>query len=483
MLNNYLEVVDNKSLDLLHDTSLRILEQIGMQVEDNDVLARLADEGCRLDLDTHRVYFQPDLVNKCLELVPRKVTLGARGNRKNLTIGEEGVRLVSRPLVGVENILDHRTNFVRQCTKQDLKEWVKLIDALDFIDFNGVLCPTDSHLPSRDVFSAAFGSRFTTKHLHVFAYSAQSVDFLSEIAGVLAGDRKSALKNPPISFFTVCISPLHLAKAGVGRILAGCKNGIPVFLNSSPQMGATSPITVAGCAALLNAEVLGMMTISQVFYPGSVVVYTSRPFAMDMKVTASTFGYMESTLANALVVQMAKQRYGLPIDIIGPCTDSKVVDVQSAMERTWTSFIPILVGADIAIGLGNIENVNTNSLQQLVLDNELFAGIKRLLKGVRVDEETLGFDAIDKVGPGGNYLSSKHTQKHFREVMRQSELFDRSFRATWEKEGQPQVLDRVNEKIDSVLQEGSSEKMAEGAIQQLDEIAREAEKALVSFET
>lgn len=390
---------------------------------------------------------------------------------------------MTRPIVGLERILDHRTGEARSSTVQDLMDWITIVDALPHVDYNGVLSPADVHLPSRDVASAALALRYTSKHLHALAYSGSSVDYLARIAEVVAGSRDEACRRPPISFFQVCISPLHLSRSGVDRILAAGQNSIPLFLNSSPIMGATAPISIAGCVALLNAEILGMNVICQLFHPGSAVVYAARTPAMDMKTTVSCWGIMEVSLATALSVQLAKEKYGFITDIVGPSTESKLLDTQSAMERTWMTPLPVLAGTDIVVGAGNIESVATMSLPQLLLDDELFASIKRMVEGVQIDDDSLAVDATDQVGPKGQFLDSDHTLRRFREAFRQSELFDRTFRDTWEKRGRPQVMDKVYDKMDQILKKHEVEPLPEEQLKQLEEIVSEAKAKLTTVET
>lgn len=479
MSNTDYQIVDPVALDRIHAASLSILQGTGMEIADQEALSRLADAGCEVSLDDQRVRFPPALIEEKLKMVPASVQLGGQIAENDLVIGDGSQSIATRPIVGVEDILDHRTGELRRATVNDLKEWITLNDALPNIDYNGDLCPVDVHLPSRDVIAAAIACRYTKKHLHAFSHSGTSVDLIARIAEVIARNEDAP---PPISTFSVAISPLFLPKVSVGRIVAAGNHKMPVFLNSSPQMGATSPVTVAGTVALMNAEVLAMIALSQVFNPGAVVIYTARPFILDMRSAASTFGYMETTLANTLTAQMVKQKYGIPLDIVAPSTDAKIVDEQSAMERTWSSILPLLAGAEFAIGLGNIENTGTNSFTQLVMDDELFASIKRMLDGISVDDDSLALEVIAEVGPKGNYLGASHTVKNYRSATRPSDIFDHANRGTWEKAGAPALLVKIEQKIEHILANHQVESLSDDQIAALDEIITEAEATLTTAE-
>jgi len=478
-----LDLVDDEKLNQLHEASLEILELTGMVVNNDVALSLLADAGCKVDHSQHRARIPPDLVMEQVALVPKEVVLGGRTPDFDVILGPGSSRPMTRPAVGIEQMLDHRTGKTRPSTMQDLVEWITIVDALPHIDFNGVLSLVDDHVPSRDVASAATAATYTRKHIHALAYSGPSVDYLARIGEVIAGDREEARKRPPFSFFQVCISPLHISKTGVDRIFAAGKNSIPLFLNSSPIMGATGPISIAGTVALLNAEILGMNVIHQLAHPGSAMVYTSRPSAMDMRSTVSCWGMMEVSLASALSVRVAKKFYGFVTDIYGPSTESKMLDTQSAMERTWMAFLPVLAGTDIMCGAGNLESQSTMSLPQLFLDDALFASIKRMVESVQIDDESLAVWVINQVGPKGQYLDSDHTLRHFRGAFNQNELFDRKVRDAWQSEGRPMVMDRIEEAMEHTLATHEVEPLKQGQKSLIEEIVKESTETLTTVES
>lgn len=478
-----LRIIDNGELKKLHESSLQILERTGMMVDHEGALSLLADVGCRVDLAGKRVRFPPDLVMEQVKLVPKQVILGGRSPEHDLLLGGGTAYPKTRPALGIEQMLDHRTNQARPSTMEDLKEWTIIADALPCIDYNAVLSPVDVHLPSRDISSAALAIRYTVKHLHALAYSGAGVHYLARIAKIVAGSDEEARRRPPISFFQVCISPLYVTNRGVECILAAGETGVPLFLNSSPMMGATAPISIVGCVALLNAEILGMNVIHQLAHPGSPMVYTIRPSAMDMRTMISCWGTMEVSLTAAVCVQLAKEVYGFITDTYGPSTESKSLDTQAAMERTWMAFMPALAGADIVCGAGNLESQYTMSLPQLVLDNELFGSIKRMLQGIQVNDDDGAIEVIEEVGPTGNFLGTDHTFKRFRQASRPAELFDRNLRGNWEKQGRPDVLTKAHQKIDRILKEHQAPPLREEQLRQIQELVTEASATLTTFES
>lgn len=477
-----MRVANDAELEALHQTSLSILAETGMLVDHDEGLAMLADAGCRVDMESRRACFPPDLVESQIKSVPKEIVLGGRTPAYDVVLGRAGAAPAFRPAQGIEQVLDFRTGEARPSTLADLIEWTILADALPNIAFNATTSPADVHLQSRGVSATAVALRHTNKHVHTMAYSAASVDYLADLAAVIAGSAEEARRRPVVSFFQVSLSPLRISKSGVDRILAAGRHRLPIFLNSSPIMGATAPVTVAGCVALLNAEILAMNTILQLAYPGSPMVYTIRASAMDMTTMQSCWGMSEVSLATALSVELAKVKYGLITDAYGPSTESKLLDVQCATERASVMCLPLLARSDIIAGAGNIESQATMSWPQLVLDDELFTSMHALLRGVRVDTDHLAGAAISQVGPRGDFLTSDHTLAHFRTAFSRAGYFDRSPRATWESHGRPQVMDRVESKLAAILASHRVDRLSDEQAHRLDAIVKEARSTLTSFE-
>jgi len=248
-------------------------------------------------------------------------------------------------------------------------------------------------------------------------------------------------------------------------------------------MGATAPISISGCVTIMNAEILGMNVIHQLAHPGSSMVYTIRPSAMDMNTMASCWGMVEVALAAALAVQLAKEKYGFIVDTYGPSTESKLPDVQLAMERTWTAFLPALAGADIVCGAGNLESQATMSLPQLLLDNDLFATVKRMVDGVAVSPDDMALEVIDQVGPRGQFLGTDHTLIRCRKAFLPTRLFDRNFRGTWEGKGRPQVADKVVGQMEAILREHRVDPLSPEQLKEIEGIVGEAKATLTTFES
>jgi len=218
-----LKIVDEQSINKIHEASLKLLEHTGMIVEHEGALKLLGDSGCKVDLKEKRVWFLPDLIMEQVKKVPKEVVLGGREKEHDIILGGENQSKslpFARSTCGIEEILDYKTNKVRGSNLSDFKEYIILSNALPNIDYCGVLSPVDIELTSRDVTGAGFALRMNEKHLHSLAYNGKSVDYLSQFSQVIRGSKEEAAKRPPISFFQVSITPLHLTKNGVDCIIS-----------------------------------------------------------------------------------------------------------------------------------------------------------------------------------------------------------------------------------------------------------------------
>jgi len=249
------------------------------------------------------------------------------------------------------------------------------------------------------------------------------------------------------------------------------------MLGSTPTMGASGPVTLAGSLALQNAEILAGIVLAQVMNPGAPLSYGPRMPTMDMRTGLSTWGAVEFGLAAAAAVQVG-QTYGLEIDAYGPSTDAKVLDEQAAIERTYNAVLPALAGAHIINGAGVLESILSVSMEQLAIDNEMLGMMFRLLRGIQVDDETLARDVIRRVGPGGNYLADRHTLEHFKAEHFIPELFDRRTRTAWERAGSKSVIATSEEMLKRILAEHHVPSLDRDVASQMDLVLSDAKKKI-----
>jgi len=447
--SDYYRILSREGLDALHDASIAILEKTGITVNHDEGLKILEEAGAKVDWNSRRVRIPEDLVQKCLKTVPSQLILGSRTPRKHLTVGH-GLLPVTRNGGGSDLTLDLDTDEKHPLYAQDLRDYVRLMDGLEHIDFVAPVYARDFPEHNRDVMVLEMMFANTDKHVHMRAYSKKSLEILLEMATVVAGSVENLKKRPVLSLLEAPISPLTFLDITVDALFLCGKYGIPLELCCMPIAGGTGPITLAGNVTLANAECLACVVISQLANPGAPLEFAPRCMILDMKTTVGLTGSIEGAMMAAAGAQLAREVYSVPISLHGPWTDSVLPDEQSNLERTNFSFLAGLAGTNVFSGAGMLEQGKTFSHLQLVMDDEIH-GIVKLVCGIATDQEHVAVEAINRVGPGGNFLIDDLTLKYFKAERYFPKLLLRETRSTWESKGAKSFRDRARERVKHIL--------------------------------
>jgi len=385
--------------------------------------------------------------------------MAGREKKQDLTVGDKRVYLGTGG--AALTVLDLETGEARPGTLQDIASLAKLVDALENVHFYLRPCvPQDIPKEIMDInqFYAALAN--TSKNVMAAAQSIQTARDVIEMASMIAGGEKALIRRPFISFVTSwMISPLHFATETTRVLLEVTRHKIPVALSSAPMAGSTSPVTLAGTLAQVHAEQLSGIVLTQLANPGSPVLYGAIPSMADLKTMGYVGGGIEFGLMNAAISQMA-QYVQVPNYNSAGLTDSKIPDIQSGYEKAYSICLCVLAGSNfIHHAAGMLESMRAVAYEQYVIDNEIIGMALRLLKGIQIDEETLGFEAIREAGPSGNFLSSMHTVKFMRQEYFRQTLADRQTREAWEKSGSLDGRERARRKAREILKTHSPKVM------------------------
>jgi trimethylamine--corrinoid protein Co-methyltransferase len=229
------------------------------------------------------------------------------------------------------------------------------------------------------------------------------------------------------------------------------RQGIPLVVPAEPLCGATSPITLAGNLVVDCVDTLTGVMLTQLINPGTPVLFGCISSTTDLRDMKYLAGAVEMGLINAAAAQMA-QFYKLPIYATAGMSDAKVSDAQAGYESAITNLLVALAGGNfIHDAAGFLEFCMTASYDKLVIDDEIIGMVMRAVEGVRVDEESLAFDLLKKVGPGGHFVSARHTRRHMRKEQFMPQLSDRENRTAWAEAGAKDTRLRAAEKARRIL--------------------------------
>jgi trimethylamine--corrinoid protein Co-methyltransferase len=269
---------------------------------------------------------------------------------------------------------------------------------------------------------------------------------------------------------------LQLSEELTAGLMVYAKYGQPVLVAPEAQAGATAPVTLAGVLAQQNAEVLSGIVIAELVNPGAPVFYGTVSTIMDMKTGNLAYGAVEAGLINVAAAQLA-QYYGLPSRGTGGSTESKIPDAQAGLEKALTLMMAALAGINfIYSAAGSLESTLTASYEQAVIDNEICGMVSRALRGIRINDETLATDIIDAVGPGGQFLTQKHTLEHLKKEHYITTLVNREKRDKWEAAGSKDLWETARQEAKKILKEHQPEPLDRDVEEELKRIIKEVEK-------
>ena len=432
----------------IHDTSMRVFEDVGFQVNSDKALTFFQDAGAAVD---GRIVRLPR--EAVMELVARahsEVTLHGRHPEHHITLG--GTRVYAGTGGTALNVIDTASGERRQATLHDLKRITKLVDGLENIHF--FLLPTyPNDVPAENIDINRFfaGLDNTAKHVMGGIYTPQGINQVIRMAEIIAGSADKLCQEPVISMIVCAISPLKIDRIYGDMIVTIAQAGIPIALPAEPLCGATSPVTLAGNLVIQNVDSLTEVCLTQLVNPGTPVIYGSVASSADLRDLKYIAGAIEMGLLNAAGAQLA-QFYRLPFYATAGMSDAKTIDAQCGYESALSSLLCALGGANfIHDAAGLLDFALSVSYEKYVVDNEIIGMVMRAVEGIKVDEDTLAFDLIKEVGPGGNFVSAKHTRKYMRTEHYQPTLSDRDHLEEWQAKGKRDTYARARNRVEEIL--------------------------------
>ena len=414
----------------LHLASLDILERTGVQVGHPRMRDILKKAGARVDGD--RVRLPPRLVEWALRSAPGKITVHNR-------LGEVAMRLERGKVyfgnsVDCPYFLEPETGRSVQSRREHVGPMTRLADALENISFinpggmiNDMPFPIANRLVLKDVVSN------TIMPVLFDPRSRSDLEAAIEVAGIVVGGPDQLKAKPYLMLYFETLAPLFHPEDMLEILLLAAEHSLPIVYTPMSIGGATAPLSLAGNLAICNAEVLSSITFAQILNEGLPCIHGGIPGPMDMKTTRFPYCSPESMLLCAAFVELANF-YDLPSFGTAGITDAVVVDAQAGAEMALNIHLAALTGANLVHDVAQIGGGDNTSPVALVLADELINMVKRLLRPVEITRESLGLEAIDAIGPRGNFLKDKTTLKQCRQVW-SPEFFNRKGVEGWDKDG------------------------------------------------
>ncbi len=453
-------ILEEIGIDFLHDRARDLFQKAGMRVEDQ------------------RVRFDAAWVLEMTAKAPETFELQARNPKRNATVG--GDNMVNAPVYGPPFITD-RERGRRGAVIEDFNNFDKMAQAVDQIHCAGgtTVEPEDLPLSSRHLDMVYSHIRWTDKPFMGSVISSENARDTVEMASIVLGGRESIEKTPAIISLINVNSPLRYDDRMLGALLEYSDAGQPVIVTPFLMAGAMSPMGLAGTVAQQTAEALAGIALVQLIRPGCPSVYGSFLTNTDMQSGSPAFGTPESAMGILASAQMARH-YKLPFRGGGALTSSKAPDGQAAYESMMTMWPTVLGRVNFVLhAAGWLESALLASYEKFVIDVEALRMFEWILdKGFPVDDEAMAMDALREVGPGGHFLGSEHTMRHYRTGFYRPWISSTDNYDRWMRKGSMTVDQVATEKWKQMLAEYPDPGIDPGVDEQLREFITRRKKEL-----
>jgi trimethylamine---corrinoid protein Co-methyltransferase len=467
-------LLDEAGLERIHQASMRILSEFGIDFYDDEARAILKEHGAEVRGQT--VYFDPGLVAEFVAKAPSQFTQLARNPANNLPIG--GDHIVFAPVYGPPFVQD-RERGRREATLADFQNFVKLAYLSPYLHHSGgtIVEPTDEPVATRHLDMVYSHLKYSDKAFMGSVTEAQNAADTVAMAEIVFG-REAIRQNPAVVSLINVSSPRRYDDRMLGAVKVYARARQALIITPFILAGAMGPATLAGTVAQQNAEALAGIVLAQMIEPGTPVVYGSFLTNIDLQSGAPVFGSPESQVGLYVSAQLAR-RYGLPFRGGGMFSSSKLPDAQAGYESVMVMLPTIMARTNFVLhAAGWLENGLVAGYEKFVLDCELLGMYHTWARGMDLSDDALALDAIAEVAPGGHHLGTEHTLRHFRDAFYRADLFDYNSAEQWQINGAEDAYARAHKKVKQLLNNYEAPPLDPGMDEALAEYMRQRKEEL-----
>ena len=432
----------------IHQASLEILENVGLLVRNEKARAVFAKHGCRIDAETQIVKFPRAVVEEFRKVIPPTFTFRGRDPKFDKTLPGDGPIVVTAS--SAPDIIDPATGQERRARSDDIARIAHVVNELPGHDVFSTSTLADDALPGHFTLARVYPAvKNCLKPIRSTCKDEQDAETVLRFCYLVAGGEQAFREHPFVTFhFCPVVSPLTMDVASTEMVMYLAEKGLPIYGSYVPNAGLTSPMTLAGTVAQCNAEFLAAAVLMEMVRPGTPQIYATLPTVGDMRSGAYASGGIECGILHIACAQMARF-YNVPYGGYVGLTNAKVNDAQSGFETGMSSVAGVLAGMDMLNMGGLLDALKAFDFAKLAIDDEIALMLKRIKRGLEFSEDNLALDVIAHIGPGGAFMTHKHTRKWMKTVALLPTIADRESREGWEKKGaldsQARAMQRVRE--------------------------------------
>jgi trimethylamine--corrinoid protein Co-methyltransferase len=452
--------------------TLECLNRIGVIVHEPQGRDLLDAAGAMVDGE--RVYIPPHIIQEALVTAPRTYTLWGRDRQNELRISPD--RIYYGPGPTCTYFIDPETGERRRSRRGDAAYTARVCDALPNIDYVMSLSLFDDVPPVLSpVYEFADMITNTGKPIVAWANDLDTLKDIHQIAAFVVGGEHALQRQPVFAYFANYESPLRHGEKQIANLIWAARTGIPIVYLGGPTVGMESPVTGASALVVFLASALSGLAIVQLARKGAPIMIGGVPSAMDLRNARPAYGSPEMSLYVAAAADLSRY-LGVPFMGTAGASESKQLDAQAAIEASIEILMNGLSGAGMAHDAGFLDCADIGSLEVLVMCDEIIGLVRRILRGLEVNQQTLMLDLIEKVGPGNYFMAEPQSANLCRSEIWVPKLLNREAYVVWEKKGASSMEGRVRERLKKILSTHQPPPLPAGVGQQIQYVLEEAEK-------
>jgi len=456
----------------IFNAALECLERVGIQLHNHAACDLLASKGATVNDKIVRI--PSDLVKQAIASTPHEFTVWGRDDKNKMQVANNRVHFGPGPTCTY--FMDPATGERRKAQRGDAGMTAKVCDALPNIDYIMGLSLFDNVTPVLSpVYEFAEELANSSKPIIAWANTPATFTDIYQMAAAAAGNVTTLREKPIFALFTTYESPFKIANSALATLMQAAEGGIPSICLGGPTVGLESPFTGAAALVIHLASALAALTVVQTHVPGAAMAIGGLPSMMDLRTARPAYGSPEASLHSAAAVDIARY-LGIPFMGTAGASEAKRVDAQAGTEAALQVMLSALSGASLVHDVGFLDCADIGSLSYLVLVDEIIGMAARVMRGIQVNPETIMLDLIEKVGPGGLFLSQSKSAALCRKEAWVPTILDRDPYNVWSRKGGLATEEVVNAKVQRILETHQPKPLQPEALALIENILLAAEE-------
>ncbi|MEJ2277862.1 MAG: trimethylamine methyltransferase family protein [Candidatus Lokiarchaeota archaeon] len=465
-----MSVLDEKHKENIFNEAKEILSSQGVFIENKEAKLLLKKEG--LKEENSKFLIPGDLIEKCLDSVPETITLYDREGNENGTLGYDNVYY--DPGSAAILILDEKSGQIREAFSDDFIRFSKIVDHLGNIEVQSTaLVYQDIPKEAQDWHRLFIALSYCHKPVVTGTFRKKSFKIMKDLL-LACRNSEEDLANKPLAIFDACPSPpLKWSDLTTQSVIDAAKSMIPSEFISMPLSGANAPITLIGSITQHCAESLAGVVIAQLARKRAPLIWGGSPAVLDMKNGTTPMGSIETMMVNIGNIEMGKF-FNLPTHAYMGLSDSKLPDAQGGLESGMGSLLAALIGVNMVSGAGMLDFESTQSIEKLLIDNEIIGMAKRFIEGIKDYGQPYALEILKDYDSTQELLSHPTTLSLFKkEIYFPSNVINRMTRDKWRTSGEKSARENAKELMNIILNKAPVETLDTQVKKRLDKIASE----------